>query len=55
VTDHHPDRRRSTLSHLGAFVARHPLVVSAVWLLAVVAAFGSALGVFTHESLVVRL
>lgn len=55
MTDHHPDRRRSTLSHLGAFVARHPLVVSAVWLLAVVAAFGSALGVFTQESLFDRL
>lgn len=55
MTDLHPDRRRSALSHLGALVARHPLVVAAAWLLVVVAAFGSALGVFTGESLFDRL
>ena len=55
MTDLHPDRRRSALSHLGALVARHPLVVAAGWLLVVVAAFGSALGVFTGESLFDRL
>ena len=55
MTDLHPDRRSSALSHLGATVARHPRTVAVVWLLAVVAAFGSALGVFTNESLFDRL
>ena len=55
MTDLHPDRRSSALSHLGATVARHPRTVAVVWLLAVVAAFGSALGVFTDESLFDRL
>ncbi len=55
MTDLHPDRRTSALSHLGAAMARHPRVVVTVWLLAVVAAFGSALGVFTQESLFDRL
>jgi RND superfamily putative drug exporter len=55
VTDLHPDRRRSTLSHLGALVARRPRIIAAVWLLAVLAAFGSALGAFTGESLFDRL
>ncbi|MFC6240831.1 MMPL family transporter [Knoellia sp. 3-2P3] len=55
MTDLHPDRRNSALSHLGASMARHPRVVVTVWLLAVVAAFGSALGVFTDQSLFDRL
>ena len=55
MTDLHPDRRRSALSHLGARVARRPRVVVAVWLLAVVAAFASALGLVTGESLFDRL
>lgn len=55
MTDLHPDRRTSALSHLGAAMARHPKVVLTIWLLAVVAAFGSALGVFTQQSLFDRL
>ena len=55
MTDLHPDRRSSALSHLGATMARHPRTVLVVWLLAVVACFGSALGVFGQESLFDRL
>ena len=55
MTDLHPDRRRSALSRLGSLVARHPLLVAATWLLAVVAAFGSALGLVGGESLFDRL
>ena len=55
MTDLHPDRRKSALSHLGAAMARHPRLVAVTWLLAVVAAFGSALGVFTDDSLFDRL
>jgi RND superfamily putative drug exporter len=55
VTDAHPDRRRSTLSHVGAATARRPWVVVGLWLVAVVAAFASALGTVTGESLFDRL
>ena len=51
----HPDRTASALSHLGAFIGRHPKTVVVVWLVAVVAAFGGATGAFGNQSLFDRL
>jgi putative drug exporter of the RND superfamily len=57
VTDapDHPDRSTSFLSRLGGGVSRRPRVVLVVWLVLVVAGFGTALGAIGGESLFSRL
>ena len=51
----HPDRSRSALSRLGRGIAGHPKAVIVVWLLAIVAGFGTATGAFGGEALFDRL